>query len=893
MNKIYRLLVIILGFLTAGSSAAFAQITYTGTVLGKDNIPLENAAVLIVKSDSSTVIRYTLSNSTGQFTLACPSIADQQYIKISAYGYKTYITALNPVNRSLQIQMQEQTTMLKEVNIIKQAPLVKRGDTLNYDVKTFSKGQDRVIGDVIRNLPGIKINPDGQIIYNGRAINKFYIEGDDLLDNKYNLASNAIPADAVEKVQILEDHQPVNTLRDIVRSNNAALNLKLKKTAKFKVFGVAETGVGLPDAYNLNTDLMLFKDNFKTLNKLSYNSTGLDLSYNLKSHSLEDLFDSFDLPLNGQQISTRTIPDPPIQQNRWLLNKTGLLTGNTLLKLGKDESLRINAWYLPSQTNQNYNAETRYTLPDSSYRQYESQQIKTTGKEIYGSLDYKSNKKKFYLENKLDVELKDETLNGTLQTERTSAMQNSDFDRRKLENNFRLVKTAGKRLILELFSKSGYISSPEELYITPGIYETILNQNRPYQRSLQEINKEALYSRNSASLRVSSAKLKQHYELGYHYEAVNLQSGTSVRNSENRDIELNDAYQNDLEWRSGQTRFTAGYTYTLKNLSISTSLPLSYRNIQSRDLLRQQDTTINKLIFEPTLNFKLVLSPKQSLQLGLNRGVNFGKPEDMLSGYVIRNYRTIRQNSFILNQGKQYSGNIFYSYREPVKIFFTSIGATYSRGSNNTMMSSVVQGDGLVKTDRILFDNINERLTAMGNISKYIFDWKSTVRLGLNWSQFSESQIQNSSIIPVKNQSVNYELEFDAKLSERFNFNYSGSYQLSRAVSKKTLINALSNKVRSASQKLTVTYFIKPELYVQCYNEYRLLQSYRSKGNVYFNDLKIQYSLPNTKTDIGLSLSNTFNKKSYLYESLDFTSSVIQNYILRPRTIFLNVRFVL
>jgi hypothetical protein len=725
MNKICWAILIAGSLLFAAGPDAFAQITYRGSVFNKADIPLENAAVSIVKSDSITIIRYTLTNSTGHFEISCPPAADQQYIKISAYGFKTYIAAILPENRNLQIQMQEHTTTLKEVNIIKQVPLVKKGDTLNYDVKTFSKGQDRVIGDVIRNLPGIKINPDGQIIYNGRAINKFYIEGDDLLDNKYNLASNAIPADAVEKVQILEDHQPVNALRDIVKSNNAALNLKLKKSARVKVFGVAETGAGIPNAYHVNADLMLFKDNFKTLNKLSYNSTGLDLSYNLKSHSLEDLFDSFDLPLNGQLISARTIPDPPIPQNRWLLNKSGLLTGNTLLKLGKDESLRINAWYLPSQTNQNYIAETRYKLPDSSYQQYENQHIKTTGKEIYGSLDYKANKNKFFLEDKLDFELKDETLNGSLQTERTSALQKSDLNRNKLENNFRLVKTINKQYILELFSKSGYISFPEELVVMPGIYNNLLNQNLPYQWSQQGINKKAVYSRNSVALRIGSAKLKQHYEFGHNLEAVNLRSGTSLRNAENQDIQLDDTYRNDLKWTSGQTKFTAGYTYSLKNLIISTTLPLNYRNIESDDRVRQQDNSINKLVFEPALNLRMVLSPKQSLQLGVNRAVNFGKPEDMLCGYVIRNYRTIQQNSFILNEGKQYSGNIFYSYREPVKIFFTSLGATYSRGSNNTMISSVVQSDGLVKTDRILFNNINERLTAMGNISKYLFDWKA------------------------------------------------------------------------------------------------------------------------------------------------------------------------
>lgn len=568
------------------------------------------------------------------------------------------------------------------------------------------------------------------------------------------------------------------------------------------------------------------------------------------------------------------------------------MTGNTLIKVGKDENVRINAWYLPYQTEQSYSSETKYMLPDSSYSQYENQQMRTTGKEIHSSFDYKANKKKFYLEDKLDFELKDETVEGTLQTEKSFALQKSDLDSKRLENNFRLVKTFGKQFIFELFSKSGYVTSPEGLFITPGIYENILNNGRFYQASFQNVKKNAFYSRNTANLRVNDFKIKQLYELGYNFENITLRSSTLVQNDSVSAIPLDDAFRNHLEWNSSQTRVTAGYNYSFKNLNISTSLPLNYRIIESEDRLRQQDTVIKKLIFEPTLNFKLQLSAKHNLQLGINRSVSFGRPEDMLSGNIIRNYRTVQQNNFILNDGKQYSGNLFYSYREPIKIFFTNIAATYSRGSYSTIVRSLLQSDGLIKTDRIFYDNINERWMVMANISKYIFDWKSTLRLGLNWSQFKQSQIQNNYIIPLKNQSLSLELEFDAKLSERFNFNYNGSYQISRNWGTEASL-PLSNKVLSGTQKLTATYFIKPELYLQSYNEYRLLRSDQTKGNIFLNDLKIQYTLPKTKTDVGLLLTNTFNKKNYLYESLDFTSSVIQAYSLRPRTVLLNVRFIL
>jgi hypothetical protein len=93
-------------------------------------------------------------------------------------------------------------------------------------VNSFSKEQDRSIGDVLR-MPGIEV-PDGKILYQGKAINKYYIEGLDLLEGKYNLANDNLPYQEVSQVQILENHQPIKTLDSLQFSDRTALNIKLK-----------------------------------------------------------------------------------------------------------------------------------------------------------------------------------------------------------------------------------------------------------------------------------------------------------------------------------------------------------------------------------------------------------------------------------------------------------------------------------------------------------------------------------------------------------------------------------------------------------------------------------------------------------------------------------------
>lgn len=81
-------------------------------------------------------------------------------------------------------------------------------------------------------MPGMEVGKDGSITYQGKSINKFYIEGMDLMGSKYGVASNNIDAGKVKKVQVMENHQPVKTLKDVVFSDQAALNIVLDEKVK-------------------------------------------------------------------------------------------------------------------------------------------------------------------------------------------------------------------------------------------------------------------------------------------------------------------------------------------------------------------------------------------------------------------------------------------------------------------------------------------------------------------------------------------------------------------------------------------------------------------------------------------------------------------------------------
>lgn len=120
-----------------------------------------------------------------------------------------------------------------------------RSDTLVYFVSQYAKAQDNSIVDVLRRLPGIEVEEDGQIKYNGEPINKFYIDGSDFMGGRYGLATENISPSDVARVEVLENHQPIQVLKGLEFSQQAGLNIKLRDDAKRKWAWILNGGIGV------------------------------------------------------------------------------------------------------------------------------------------------------------------------------------------------------------------------------------------------------------------------------------------------------------------------------------------------------------------------------------------------------------------------------------------------------------------------------------------------------------------------------------------------------------------------------------------------------------------------------------------------------------------------
>ncbi|MDE6122752.1 MAG: TonB-dependent receptor, partial [Duncaniella dubosii] len=209
---------------------AIAQTDVTGMVIDNEsNEPVTGASV-IVKGADGKIKKYTTSKSDGGFTMSLSSVAGCR-LEVSMMSFAKKTIFLDSVSFPLTVRLEPGTTLLKEVTV-KADRIREQGDTITYNVGSFAQQQDRSIGDVLKRMPGINVESSGKIQYQGEDINKFYIEGSDLLGGKYGIATNGISHEDVGAVEVMENHQPMQVLSGISFSDKAAINLKLKNKAK-------------------------------------------------------------------------------------------------------------------------------------------------------------------------------------------------------------------------------------------------------------------------------------------------------------------------------------------------------------------------------------------------------------------------------------------------------------------------------------------------------------------------------------------------------------------------------------------------------------------------------------------------------------------------------------
>jgi hypothetical protein len=248
-----RIIVFILSSLLG--SQLFAQnARLDGKVLTKNNEPVAYAAILLSAEADSARRTGALTSANGEFSLKEVQ-AGMYLLKITCLGFRAIVKPLEVRAGTVDLgvfKLEEDELALGEVTVSAEQVAVKvKKDTIEYNAEAFKTQPNAVVEELLKKLPGVEIDRDGNILVSGQKVSRLTVDGKDFFGTDPKTATKNLPADAIAKVQVVDSktlEAKASGVDDGQREK--VLNLTIKEDKKRGWFGNATASGGTTDRYN-------------------------------------------------------------------------------------------------------------------------------------------------------------------------------------------------------------------------------------------------------------------------------------------------------------------------------------------------------------------------------------------------------------------------------------------------------------------------------------------------------------------------------------------------------------------------------------------------------------------------------------------------------------------
>ena len=857
INKIL-ILAIILFF----SFSSYSQsILITGKVINEKKDAIERVQVLLRYINGGTIVAFVLTSETGDFELK-KDLQDvhpdslELYFSYMGYAPQTFRVPRN--NQPMLVELVVKDIILKEV-VVNAPKIWLRRDTITYVVSSFSSAEDRTIGDVLKKMPGIEVQESGKITYQGKELNKFYIEGSDMLEGRYGLATQNISYKDVAVVEVMENHQPIKALEDVVFSDSPAMNIKLKEDAKIRWAGTIKGGGGIPGLWIAEVFAMRFKLKTQTLNTYKGNNTGNE-SFELNIFTPLSDFSSYTttyLP-NYIQVSPSTAND--IGSSRSTFNQTNNITSNNLIKIRKDLDLTSEFTGSFDRRESEFVSETVYFLGDEHVSiEDKTEKANNFKKSFTGKIRLKSNQPNYYFNNHLNFsyDRNDPFIDilGSYPNSQTACIENL-----KISNDFDILKRYNEKFF-SISSSNEFISKPQSLEVTkngmPPIHENI---------SFSTFN-----SNNSTeySFLVGNIRIRTPIRLQYQYRNIANDSDTETNRLNTHKLRL------DL---------TPSTEYNIHDFLFNLSLPLYYQSLSLE----------NRTHHFYRANPRFLVRWIASAMLKIGASINYSNelPDESLfyNGQIMNNYRSLTTGYIDFSTGKSAGISANMEYKNVTTSFFADLSISLSK-----RRSTKINGQDFIDDYIVNYyysgHQTSEMLLVYGSLSKGVEWINGFVALYPLFVRSSSSIERNGLTIPFASESYSLRSTINSRLSSHCDLTYLFSYGHYR-----NLMDEANRQYFAStrlSESLKVTFIPLKSLQMSFkFDHYCNELSVDSYKNFFFSDVSVSYLL-GSRWEFAISVKNLFDERYYSYFIENELTSFYKSYTIRPRNVllFVNYRF--
>ncbi len=855
MNRFFAYIIFLLT-----AAYAHAQVNVTGIVVDKEaNEPLTGASV-IIKGKDGKIKKFSSSKTDGRFSLTIPSVAGCR-LEVSMMSFAKQSIPLDSATFPLTVHMEPGSITLKEV-AVKADRIREQGDTITYNVGSFAQQQDRSIGDVLKRMPGIDVANSGKIQYQGEDINKFYIEGSDMLGGKYGIATNGISHDDVGAVEVMENHQPMQVLSGIAFSDKAAINLKLKNKAKATWTFHGDAGGGYswqPEGAVWDGELfaMAVMPSFQSITTFRTNNTGENLS-----SSGTDFFADRRQTGLGRYVSVGLPGVPSLSDKRTRFNRSFLVSTNSLWKFGRGE-FKANIDYSFNRVTADASNITTYFLDESNKIITENRQGTEHTHSLSGKFIYELNQKTAFINNTLQTNIDWDdvclTTTGSLSNEQSAKLP--DYH---IANKFKMIKRFNGKHLVTFQSVNEWESLPQTL-----------NLNIGSEAFRQDISDHAFYTHESAA-----------YAFNIKGITLSLEGGIKgyLRSMDSQLPDIPEALpgltKNVVNTNYLTVYATPKFEYWVRRVNLSLNLPVSYAHYNFDKAIANRD----EVYFSPSLSFNWKPNNRFSgtLRGGLGRSpmnLNLIHP-----GLIMTNYRTLKSGVDNFYNSSSQNVSASFSYKHTRHGLFANGMVMHSWTHVPYTMAQQLYGDYVVYSYADA-RNDGRMLMAMGNIGKTLDFMRGSANINGSFSRNESHLLSQQQFVNSVSTGWSVGGKINGNPCRWFSFDYRIDYSDNRL----TMNGQSESWLSTMENELSLTFIPHRKWQWTVSGEhYRNELTEHNYKNVVMLDSKLTFQL-NKKIEFAASLINILNKRSYNYTTYSQLSSFESQRQLRGRELLISI----
>lgn len=866
--------------------------TVTGVVFDENEKPLESANIIAKPLQEKASIKFAIADNKGRYKLELDQLVKYE-ITVSYIGHieESFIIEANSSINIHNFKLKSTGETLKEIVIKHEYSAIEiKKDTLTYDVKAFANGNERKLKELLEKLPGVEVDKKGNVRVQGKKVTQMLVEGKSFFGGGSKLAVENIPADALDKIEVIDHFNEVGFMKQVSDSDELAMNVKLKENKKRFIFGDIETAA---EVANDNGFYLAHASLFYYAPKTNISCIADANTIGKSTFTFEDLLrfqGGVSSYLSDRKSLTNlysfTNDNSDVIQNK---SQFGALN----FSFDTSSKLSISGYGLFSKVIMQSLTENKNEYLQNSSISNENKTQDNKSKSVLGignvKFDYAPNNKEKWFYNS-QFQSSTNNINNLIQS--ITNLNTNTFET--------LSKADNSNWKQYLEWHKNYNEHHTTTFVVNQALENNTPQNHWYTNQAFLIGMIPLQNDSSYTIeQIKKVKNNTIDALFKYYWVINnsnhlyLNIGNNYIQSRYETAEkqlLTDGSENNFGTNGfgNQVKYQLndaylGLEYKFKFGKWTNKAGLFWHNYHLNTNQNASDFTILKKLIQPQFNSDYEFNKSEKLSLNYKLSNSFPEVSQMANQYTLQSYNSVFKGNALLQNETYHSANLRYSKMNLYRGMVWNASLNYNKKIKTIRNSIQLNGINQYNTP-ILTDNPETNWRFNTSISKRIY--RFNLKLNTNMSWFNYLQTLNNLLTSNNrnNQNIGLTLKTAFKKWPDISINYQKGFNQFSGITK-------SNYQTDEYTTEIEWPFLKSFVFTFDYNNLKNTNNSNQTNYYQIANSALRYQKKNSPFGFEVFMNNILdNKLKNSFSFSDYLISETKTYLL-PRMIMLSVNY--